>query len=112
MQMPFPTGFIMYEGGNMFAEFVSEMSGGRITVTNNPSGAIVDGLKEMRAVHEGVLDCTLTGSHYHTSEIGLAGDLFNLYPGRPQPPGDLRSGTTRVAARHYIRRCTTARASM
>jgi len=80
MQMPFPTGFIMYKGGDTFAEYVAAMSGGRLTVTNNPSGAIVDGLKEMRAVHEGVLDCTLTGSHYHTSEIGMAGDLFNLYP--------------------------------
>jgi TRAP-type mannitol/chloroaromatic compound transport system substrate-binding protein len=45
----------------------------------------VDGLKEMRAVNDGVLDCTLTGSHYHTSEIGLAGDLFNLYPAGTNP---------------------------
>jgi len=32
-----------------------------------------------------VLDCTLTGSHYHTSEIGMAGDLFNLYPAGMSP---------------------------
>ncbi len=83
--MPFPTGFIMYEGGNYLADFVSEMTGGRLTITNNPSGAIVDGLKEMRAVHEGVLDLTMTGSHYHTSEIGMSGDLFNLYPAGMSP---------------------------
>ena len=85
MQMPFPTSFVMYEVGDMFTGFVNEMSGGRLVITNNAGGAIVDALKEMRAVHEGVLDCTLTGSHYHTSEIGLTGDLFNLYPAGTKP---------------------------
>jgi TRAP-type mannitol/chloroaromatic compound transport system substrate-binding protein len=69
----------------LFTDFVKDMSGGRLVITNNASGAIVDGLKEMRAVHEGVLDCTMTGSHYHTSEIGLTGDLFNLYPAGTSP---------------------------
>ncbi len=85
MQMPFPTGFVMYKAGDMFTSFVDEMSNGRLVITNNPGGAIVDALKEMRAVSDGVLDCTLTGSHYHTSEIGLAGDLFNLYPAGMAP---------------------------
>ncbi|TFH37408.1 MAG: hypothetical protein E4G93_00350, partial [Dehalococcoidia bacterium] len=85
MQMPFPAGFLFYESGNLLADYINEMSGGRITVTNNPSGSIVDGLKEMRAVHEGVLDLTMTGSHYHTSEIGMTGDLYNLYPAGLNP---------------------------
>jgi len=75
----------MYTGGDMLAEMVSDMSAGRITMTNNPSGAIVDGLKEMRAVQEKVLDASMTASHYHTSEVGLVGDLFNLHPGGPNP---------------------------
>lgn len=85
MQMPFPTGFVMYTVGNLFTDMVADMSGGRLMITNNPGGAIVDALKEMRATSDGVLDCTLTGSHYHTSEIGLAGDLFNLYPAGTAP---------------------------
>jgi TRAP-type mannitol/chloroaromatic compound transport system substrate-binding protein len=85
MQMPFPTSFVMYQVGDVFTDFVKDMSGGRLVITNNAGGAIVDGLKEMRAVHEGVLDCTLTGSHYHTSEIGMTGDLFNLYPAGTAP---------------------------
>jgi len=69
----------------MLAEMLNSMSAGRIVATNNPSGAIVDGLKEMRAVVDKVLDASMTASHYHTSEVGLVGDLFNLHPGGPNP---------------------------
>jgi len=85
MQTPFPTSFPMYTGGDMLADMLNDMSAGRIVATNNPSGAIVDGLKEMRAVVEKVLDASMTASHYHTSEVGLVGDLFNLYPAGPNP---------------------------
>ncbi len=85
MQTPFPTGFIMYQAGNNWAMSLNDMSGGRFDATMNAAGAVVDALKEMRAVHEGVLDATYTGSHYHTSEIGFAGDLFNLYPAGTDP---------------------------
>ena len=85
MQTPFPTGFIMYQAGANWAETLGTMSGGRIDATMNAGGAVVDALKEMRAVHEGVLDATYTGSHYHTSEVGFTGDLFNLYPAGTDP---------------------------
>jgi len=85
MQTPFPTGFIMYQAGNNWAMSLNDMSGGRFDATMNAGGAVVDALKEMRAVHEGGLDATYTGSHYHTSEIGFAGDLFNLYPAGTDP---------------------------
>lgn len=75
----------MYDGGNMLAAMIQDMSAGRISITNNPGGAIVDALKEMRAVHEGVLDVSLTAAHYHTSEVSLVGDLFNLHPAGPAP---------------------------
>jgi len=80
IQAPFPEGMSIYKGCRDWAAAVTEMSGGRLTVKDFPSGAIVPGLQEMFAVHEGTLDACFTGSHYHTSEIGLAGDLFNLYP--------------------------------
>ncbi|MFW6150743.1 MAG: TRAP transporter substrate-binding protein [Chloroflexota bacterium] len=80
LQTPFPTGFVTYWEADTIGQWITEMSNGRITVDVLPSGAVVPGLKEMRAVHEGVLDAAWTGSHYHTSEIGLGGDLFNLYP--------------------------------
>jgi len=73
----------MYTGGEMLFGMMKDMSAGRIVATNNPSGAIVDGLKEMRAVVEKVLDGSMTAAHYHTSEVGLVGDLFNLYPAGP-----------------------------
>lgn len=85
MQTPFPTGFIMYQAGNNWAMSLNDMSGGRFDATMNAGGAVVDALKEMRAVHEGVLDATYTGAHYHTSEVGFAGDLFNLYPAGTDP---------------------------
>ncbi len=85
MQTPFPTGFIMYQAGNNWAMSLNDMSGGRFDATMNAGGAVVDPLKEMRAVHEGVLDATYTGAHYHTSEVGFAGDLFNLYPAGTDP---------------------------
>lgn len=85
MQTPFPASYPMYIGGNTLAEKLDTMSAGRIVATNNPSGAIVDGLKEMRAVVDKVLDASMTASHYHTSEVGLVGDLFNLYPAGPNP---------------------------
>jgi len=85
MQTPFPTGFIMYQAGNNWAMSLNDMSGGRFDATMNAGGAVVDALKEMRAVHEGVLDATYTGAHYHTSEVGFAGDLFNLYPAGTNP---------------------------
>jgi len=85
MQTPFPTGFIMYQAGNNWAMSLNDMSGGRFNATMNAGGAVVDALKEMRAVHEGVLDATYTGAHYHTSEVGFAGDLFNLYPAGTDP---------------------------
>ncbi|MFW6102771.1 MAG: TRAP transporter substrate-binding protein [Chloroflexota bacterium] len=85
MQTPYPTGIVMYDVGQHFADILNEMSGGRFEAEVEPSGAIVDGLKEMRATHEGVLDASLTASHYHTSEVGLVGDLFNLYPAGTNP---------------------------
>jgi len=85
MQMPFPTGIVMFTAGDNWAHTLNDMSGGRFDATMNPGGSIVDSLKEMRAVHEGVLDATYTGSHYHTSEVGFAGDLFNLYPAGTDP---------------------------
>jgi len=85
LQCPFPTGFTTYWAPDHLCSYISEMSGGRLTIKCFPSGAIVPGLKEMHAVHEATLDAAWTGSHYHTSEIGLAGDLFNLYPAGLSP---------------------------
>ena len=85
LQTPFPTGFVMYTACDNLGKTITQMTGGRIEVTVHPGGSIVDGLKEMRAVHEGVLDACYTGSHYHTSEVGLVGDLFNLYPAGTGP---------------------------
>ncbi|MCK4262909.1 MAG: TRAP transporter substrate-binding protein DctP, partial [Dehalococcoidia bacterium] len=75
----------IYKGCRDWAAAVTQMSGGRLTVKDFPGGAIVPALKEMFSVHEGTLDATFTGAHYHTSEIGLAGDLFNLYPAGLSP---------------------------
>ena len=85
IQAPFPTGMALYYGGREVAKYITEMSGGRLTVKDFPGGAIVPALKEMMAAHEGVLDAAFTASHYHTAEIGLAGDLFNLYPAGLSP---------------------------
>jgi len=85
IQAPFPEGMSIYKGCVDWAAAVTEMSGGRLTVKSFPAGAIVPALKEMFAVHEGTLDACFTGSHYHTSEVGMAGDLFNLYPAGLSP---------------------------
>lgn len=81
LQAPFPSGMgALYGSAENVAKYITEMSGGRLMVNDFPGGAIVPALTEMHAVHDGVLDATVTGSHYHTGEIGLAGDLYNLYP--------------------------------
>ena len=85
LQCPFPEGMAIYYSAREFAKYVTEMSNGRLTVKDFSGGAIVPALKEMHAVHEGVLDATFTGAHYHTGEIGIAGDLFNLYPAGLSP---------------------------
>jgi len=85
IQAPFPEGMSIYNGCRDWAAAVTEMSAGRLTVKDFPAGAIVPALTEMFSVHEGTLDACFTGSHYHTSEIGLAGDLFNLYPAGLSP---------------------------
>jgi len=85
LQTPFPTGFTTYWAPDNLCKYIEEMSGGRLVIKCFPSGAIVPGLTEMFAVHEGTLDATWTGSHYHTSEIGFAGDLYNLYPAGLSP---------------------------
>ena len=83
MQGPFPAGMAITYGSTEFAKKVTAMSGGRLTVKSFSGGAIVPPLKEFDAVRKGTLDAHFTGSHYHTSQVGLAGDLFNLYPGGP-----------------------------
>jgi len=85
LQGPFPAGMAITYGSTEFAKIVTEMSGGRLTVKSFPGGAIVPALKEFDAVNAGTLDAHFSGAHYHTSQVGLAGDLFNLYPGGPNP---------------------------
>jgi TRAP-type mannitol/chloroaromatic compound transport system substrate-binding protein len=85
IQGPFPAGMAITFGSTHFAKVVTEASGGRLTVKSFPGGAIVPPLKEFDAVKKGTLDAHFSGSHYHTSQVGLAGDLFNLYPGGPNP---------------------------
>jgi len=80
LQAPFPTGMSLYYGAREVSKYITEMSGGRLTVKDFPASAIVPALTEMHAVHEGVLDASFTATHYHTSELGLSGDLFNLWP--------------------------------
>lgn len=85
LQGPFPAGMAVFYGAKEFAKKVNEASGGRLQIKAFPGGAIVPALKEFDAVNKGTLDAHFSGSHYHTSQVGLAGDLFNLYPGGPNP---------------------------
>lgn len=85
MQGPFPAGMAISYGGNEFVKKVKEASKGRLDIKYFPGGAVVPALQEFDAVNKGTLDAHFSGSHYHTSKIGLAGDLFNLYPGGPNP---------------------------
>jgi TRAP-type mannitol/chloroaromatic compound transport system substrate-binding protein len=85
LQGPFPSGMALFYGAKEFAKKVNETSGGRLNIKAFPGGAIVPALQEFDAVNKGTLDAHFSGSHYHTSQIGLAGDLFNLYPGGPNP---------------------------
>ena len=85
LQGPFPAGMAITYGSKEFAKKVNEASGGRLQIKVFPGGAIVPALKEFDAVNKGTIDAHFSGCHYHTSQIGLAGDLFNLYPGGPNP---------------------------
>jgi TRAP-type mannitol/chloroaromatic compound transport system substrate-binding protein len=85
LQGPFPSGLTLFYGAKEFAKKVNETSGGRLDIKAFPGGAIVPALKEFDAVNKGTIDAHFSGSHYHTSQVGLAGDLFNLYPGGPNP---------------------------
>ena len=81
LQSPFPAGLAVNFGATYFAKMVTESSGGRLTVKFFPGGSIVPPLKEFDAVKSGTLDAHFSSSLYHTSQVGLAGDLFALYPG-------------------------------
>jgi TRAP-type mannitol/chloroaromatic compound transport system substrate-binding protein len=83
LQGPFPSGMAIFYGAKEFVKKVKEASGGRLDIKAFPGGAIVPALQEFDAVNKGTIDAHFSGSHYHTSQIGLAGDLFNLYPGGP-----------------------------
>ena len=85
LQAPFPAGMAIFYGAKEFAKKTEEMSGGRLEIKAFPAGAVVPALKEFEAVNKGTLDAHFSASHYHTSLVGLAGDLFNLYPGGPNP---------------------------
>jgi TRAP-type mannitol/chloroaromatic compound transport system substrate-binding protein len=85
LQGPFPAGMSITYGATEFAKKVEAMSGGRLKVKAFPGGAVVPPLKEFDAVKKGTLDAHFSATHYHTSQVGLAGDLFNLYPGGPSP---------------------------
>lgn len=85
LQAPFPAGMAIMWGANEFAKRVHEMSGGALEIKIFAGGTVVPALKEFDAVNAGTLDAHYSGAHYHTSKIGLAGDLFNLYPGGPSP---------------------------
>lgn len=85
MQGPFPAGMALSYGGKEFVKKVKEASKGRLDIKYFPGGAVVPALQEFDAVNKGTLDAHFSGSHYHTSKVGLAGDLFNLYPGGPNP---------------------------
>jgi TRAP-type mannitol/chloroaromatic compound transport system substrate-binding protein len=85
LQGPFPAGMALSFGAKEFVKKVEEMSGGRLEIKAFPGGAVVPALKEFDAVNKGTLDAHFSATHYHTSLVGLAGDLFNLYPGGPNP---------------------------
>jgi len=85
MQGPFPAGMAISWGGTEFVKKVNEASGGRLEIKYFSAGSVVPALQEFDAVNKGTLDAHFSASHYHTSKIGLAGDLFNLYPGGPNP---------------------------
>jgi TRAP-type mannitol/chloroaromatic compound transport system substrate-binding protein len=85
MQGPFPAGMVLSYGGTEFVKKVNEASGGRVEIKYFSGGSVVPALQEFDAVNKGSLDAHFSASHYHTSKIGLAGDLFNLYPGGPNP---------------------------
>jgi TRAP-type mannitol/chloroaromatic compound transport system substrate-binding protein len=85
LQAPFPAGMAIFYAAKEFSKKTEEMSGGRLEIKAFPAGAVVPALKEFEAVTKGTLDAHCSASHYHTSLVGLAGDLFNLYPGGPNP---------------------------
>jgi TRAP-type mannitol/chloroaromatic compound transport system substrate-binding protein len=85
MQGPFPAGMAISYGGNEFVKKVNEASAGRLEIKYFAGGSVVPALQEFDAVNKGTLDAHFSAAHYHTSKIGLAGDLFNLYPGGPNP---------------------------
>jgi hypothetical protein len=78
MQGPFPAGMALSWGGTEFVKKVNDASGGRLEIKYFSGGSVVPALQEFDAVNKGTLDAHYSASHYHTSKIGLAGDLFNL----------------------------------
>ncbi len=85
LQVHWPVGFALYYGPREVGKYITEMSGGRLTVEVFPAGSIVPALEEMMATHEGLLDAAVQTPHKHTGKLGLAADAFTLYPAGLSP---------------------------
>lgn len=85
LQVHWPVGFALFYAPREVGKYITEMSGGRLTVEVFPAGAIVPALEEMMTCHEGLLDAAIQCPHKHTGKLGLAADAFTLYPAGLSP---------------------------
>ncbi len=69
MATSWPTGLVtIFGGATTFAEQVSRLTGGRLTINARPAGEIVGGLEVLTAVRDGGAQAGHTASYYYTGE--------------------------------------------
>lgn len=81
-QASWPAASLLYENYTMLADRVDKMSGGRLKIQVQPSGAIVGAFEVLDAVHSGALDAAHTWAGYWIGKHRAA-VLFTGGPGGP-----------------------------
>ena len=79
LQSSWATGLEIQRQVERFAELVTKMSGGRLTITALPAGAVVGGLEVFDAVSQGVIDAMNSLSAYWIG-IEPAAPMFSAIP--------------------------------
>lgn len=79
MQSSWSTGMEIQKQVERFADLVTKMSAGRLTITALPSGAVVGGLEVFDAVNQGVIDAMNSLSGYWIGKEPVA-PMFSAIP--------------------------------
>ncbi len=84
MATSWPDGTILQEAANEFADKVTTMSGGRLTIKSYPAGVLMGALEVADAVRMGTIDAAHSSASYSVGQLPAA-PLFGYIPFGMEP---------------------------